>query len=54
MSTCYRQSFDYPPLRMFLESGSANSITYNGNVTFTLHQQIQIPNDVVGYVSYKN
>ena len=51
MSTYYRESFDYPPIRMFLESGSANSITNNGNVTFTLNQQIQIPNDVVGYVS---
>ena len=51
MSTYYRESFDYPPIRMFLESASANSITNNGNVTFTLNQQIQIPNDVVGYVS---
>ena len=51
MSTYYRESFEYPPIRMFLESGSANSITNNGNVTFTLNQQIQIPNDVVGYVS---
>ena len=51
MSTYYRESFDYPPIRMFLESGSANSITNNGNVTFTLNQQIQIPNNVVGYVS---
>ena len=30
---------------------NANSIINNGNVTFTLNQQIQIPNDVVGYVS---
>jgi hypothetical protein len=51
MSTYYRESFEYPPIRMFLESASANSITNNGNVTFTLNQQIQIPNDVVGYVS---
>ena len=51
MSTYYRESFEYLAIRMFLESGSANSITNNGNVTFTLNQQIQIPNDVVGYVS---
>ena len=51
MSTYYRESFEYPPIRMFLESASANSINNNGNVTFTLNQQIQIPNDVVGYVS---
>ena len=48
MSIYYRQSFEYPPIIIFLESGSANSITNNGNVTFTLNQQIQIPNDVVG------
>ena len=51
MSTYYKESFEYPPIRMFLESASANSINNNGNVTFTLNQQIQIPNDVVGYVS---
>ena len=51
MSTYYRESFEYPPIRMFLESASANSINNNGNVTFALNQQIQIPNDVVGYVS---
>jgi hypothetical protein len=36
---------------MFLDSSVASSITNNGNVTFTLNQQIQIPNDVIGYVS---
>ena len=40
MSTYYRESFEYPPIRMFLESASANSITNNGNVTFTLTVRI--------------
>ena len=52
MSTYYRESFDYPPIRMFLESASANSITNNGNVTFTLNQQIQIPNDVTSRICF--
>ena len=34
---------------MFIVAGSARSITNNCNVNFTLNQQIQIPNDVVGY-----
>ena len=51
MSSYYRESFDYPPVRMFLDSSVASSIANNGNVTFTLNQQIQIPNDVIGYVS---
>ena len=36
---------------MFLESSVANTIINNSNVTFTLNQQIQISNDVVGCVS---
>ena len=51
MSSYYRESFNYPPIRMFLDSSVASSIANNGNVTFTLNQQIQIPNDVIGYVS---
>ena len=51
MSTYYRESFEYPPIRMFLESASANSISNNGDVNFLLNQQVKIPNDVIGYVS---
>ena len=36
---------------MVLESGVAGSMTNSSNVTFTLNQQIQIPNNIVGYVS---
>ena len=50
MSTYYRKGFDYPLIRMFLESGVAHTIMNNGNVTFTLKKQIQIPNDVGRYV----
>ena len=51
MSTYYRESFDYPPIRMFLDSSVASNISNNGNVNFNLNQKIQLPNNVVGYVS---
>ena len=51
MSTYYRESFHYPPIRMFLDTNGADSVTNNGNVTFILNQAIQLPTNVVGYVS---
>ena len=51
MSTYYRESFDYPPICMFLDSSVASNISNNGNVNFNLNQKIQLPNNVVGYVS---
>ena len=51
MSTYFRESCDYPPIRMFLDSSVANSITSNGNVIFLWNQKIQFPYNVVGYVS---
>ena len=39
MSTHYRESFEYQPIRMFLDSSVANSITNNGNVNFNLNQK---------------
>ena len=51
MSTYYRESFEYPPIHMFLDSSVASTINNNGNVNFLLNQQVKIPNDVIGYVS---
>ena len=51
MSTYYRESFEYPPIHMFLDSSVANNITNNGSVNFNLNQKIQLPNNVIGYVS---
>ena len=51
MSTYYRESFDYPPIRMFLDSSVACNISNSGNVNFNLNQKIQLPNNIVGYVS---
>ena len=51
MSSYYRESFDFPPIRMFLDSTVANNVNNNGDVNFLLNQCIKIPNDVIGYVS---
>ena len=51
MSTYYRESFDYPAIRMFFDSNGADIISSNGNVTFTLNQAIQLPSNVLGYIS---
>ena len=37
MSTHYRESFEYPPIRMFLDTNGADIITNNGNIMFTLN-----------------
>ena len=51
MSTYYRESFEYPPIRMFFDTNGADTVTINDNVGFTLNQPIQLPTNVVGYVS---
>ena len=36
---------------MFLDSSVANNITNNGNVNFNVNKKIQLPNNVIAYVS---
>ena len=51
MSQYYRESFEYPSIKLFLNSNAADVITNKGNVTFLLQQIISVPSDVIGYVS---
>ena len=51
MSTYYRESFEFPPIRMFFDTNGADSVMNNGNVGFTLNQTIQVSSNVIGYVS---
>ena len=51
MCSYYRERFEYPPILMFLDTNGADTVTNNGNVTFTLNQAIQLPSNVIGYVS---
>ena len=50
MSTYYRESFEYPPIRMFFDRNGADTVANNGNVTFMLNQAIQLPTNDIGYV----
>ena len=47
----YRESFEYSPIKIFMNSSSADAITNRGNVTFNLRNTINLPNNVIGYVS---
>ena len=47
----YRESFEYSPIKMFFNSNAADTITNRGNVTFNLRRNINLPNNVIGYVS---
>ena len=51
MSTYYRESFEYPPIRMFFDTNGADTVTNNDNVGLSLNQPIQLPTNVEGYVS---
>ena len=47
----YRESFEYSPIKIFMNSNSADTIVNRGNVTFNLKNTIHLPNNVIGYVS---
>ena len=47
----YRESFEYSPIKMFFNSNSADNIVSRGDVTFNLTRYINLPNNVIGYVS---
>ena len=47
----YRESFEYSPIKIFCNSNSADNIVSRGDVTFNLSRFINLPNNVIGYVS---
>ena len=47
----YRESFEYSPIKIFCNSNSADNIVSRGDVTFNLSRYINLPNNVIGYVS---
>jgi hypothetical protein len=49
----YRESFIYPPLRVFLDLAGVYSYINFGNMAFVMEQPIKIPNNVIGYVSLR-
>ena len=51
MSQYYRESFRFPPIRMFLDSENATNSLSRGDCMFCLNQPISLPNNVVCYVA---
>ena len=47
----YRKSFEHSPIKVFMNSNSADTIINRGNITFNLRHNIDLPNNVIGYVS---
>ena len=45
------ESFEYSPIKMFINSNSADTIINKGNITFNLNKDISLPPNVIGYVS---
>ena len=47
----YRESFEYSPIKIFMNSNAADQITNRGDVTFNLRRNINLPHGTSGYVS---
>ena len=47
----YRESFEYQPIKLFLNSNSADIIQSRGDITFNLRRNISLPSGVIGYIS---
>ena len=46
----FRESFEYQPVQLFLNSNTADVIQNRGNITYNLQRTINLPSDTVGYV----
>ena len=44
MSSYYRDSFEYPPMHMFLDTNGADTVKNNENVKFTLNVKFLLTN----------
>ena len=47
----FRESFEYQPIKLFLNSNAADLIQSRGDITFDLRRNICLPNGTIGYVS---
>ena len=47
----FRESFEYQPIKLFLNSNSADIVRSRGDITFNLQRNINLPNGTIGYVS---
>ena len=47
----FRESFEYQPIKLFLNSNAADNVQSRGDVTFNLRKNICLPSGTIGYVS---
>ena len=47
----FHESFEYQPIKLFLNSNSADNVRSHGDVTFNLRKNICLPSGTIGYVS---
>ena len=47
----YRESFEYSPIKIFMNSNADDQITNRGDITFNLRRNINLPHGTIGYVS---
>ena len=47
----FRESFEYQPIKLFLNSNAADIILSRGDITFDLRRNITLPHGTIGYVS---
>ena len=47
----FRESFEYQPIKMFLNSNAADIISSRGDIMFNLRRDITLPSGTIGYVS---
>jgi len=49
----FRESFEYQPIQIFLNSNSADFIRNRGDIVYNLRKTINLPADTVGYVALR-
>jgi len=49
----FRESFEYQPIQIFLNSNCADVIRSRGDISYNLRRTINLPSDTIGYVSLR-
>ena len=47
----FRESFEYQPIKLFLNSAAADTTKNRGDLVFNLRRNITLPSGTIGYVS---
>ena len=47
----FRESFEYQPIKLFLNSAAADTAKNRGDLLFNLRRNITLPSGTTGYVS---